>query len=183
MTELGPKDAIGSKHPNVPQPATHQRGSRPIDGIFASPESQIERAGWLPPEESPGDHRAGCVDVKWTSLLGEDVLKVARPDARRLTCKFGSVKGKHRESLEEFVKQHRPLQKVMPLQHKMGLRRDPEDGLRLNQLDKIREEGMKCAERKCRRKRMGSHPHSKELNQAMRLKEFWQRVWERAGGQ
>lgn len=39
-------------------PFTHIRGSRPIDGVWATDDITITGVKWLPFEESPGDHRA-----------------------------------------------------------------------------------------------------------------------------
>jgi exonuclease III len=44
-------------------PSTHERGSVPIDYIFASPSLMIRRAGFLPFAKFPGDHRAIWVET------------------------------------------------------------------------------------------------------------------------
>jgi hypothetical protein len=59
------KDILGSLCPN-----THIRGSRPIDGIWTTPDITVTAVKWLPFSESPGDHRACLFDVTMQSVLG-----------------------------------------------------------------------------------------------------------------
>jgi hypothetical protein len=78
---LGLQNSILSQYPNLPPPATHQRGSFTIDVIFNSPEIRIIKAAYLAGQDSLGDHRMAIVDFSDSTVLGENLLKAIRPQA------------------------------------------------------------------------------------------------------
>ena len=53
------------------EPNTFTRGSKPIDGVWASAELEIGGFKILPFSESVGDHRTMIFDVSTRSLIGE----------------------------------------------------------------------------------------------------------------
>ena len=71
-------------------PATWFRGTNQIYCVFTTPDVDLCGAMVLPFWYGTGDHKAVVVDIPHQSLLGEQVLKVLRPVARRLKCGFTS---------------------------------------------------------------------------------------------
>ena len=69
------------------EPATHSRGSIPIDGIYVSQELEIDSVMALPFHKSIGDHRTMIVDITTRSAVGEQQYKIVRPEARQLCTK------------------------------------------------------------------------------------------------
>ena len=66
-------------------PATHDRDSKPISGIFVSPTIHPTRAGIL--EHGcgiEGDHRNMFIDIDESNFLGDDLYAIPPPSQRRL---------------------------------------------------------------------------------------------------
>jgi len=93
-------------------PPTFQRGSRPIDGIFAAPQL-LERAagGYLAFGEAvPSDHRAIWVDFVLPQVCPRRQEAYSQPKARRLQCKDPRVVDKYNNVLhEKLVKLNIPF--------------------------------------------------------------------------
>jgi hypothetical protein len=85
------KDYIGELCPN-----THPRGSRPIDGVWATPDITITGVKWLPFEESCGDHRTCIFEFTTLSAIGQHEKRIVYPKCRRLTTK-------NQSSLENYT--------------------------------------------------------------------------------
>ena len=65
-------------------PATWFRGTNQIYCVFTRPDVDLCGAMVLPFWYGTGDHKAVVVDIPHQSLLGEQVLKVFRPEARKI---------------------------------------------------------------------------------------------------
>ena len=177
------RDTILCHHPDLPAPATHQRGSQPIDIIAASPEIMILSATWLSGDKSPGDHRLGMVDIPWNNLLGEDLLRVVRPPARRLTCTLPHVQRKYIALLDAYLDRHQVLSKLRQVQETRGPGPlSPTQVTMIQTLDKVRAEGMRFAEKRCRKLCMGEVDFSPAVIQAGRILDLWRLVWRRKRG-
>ena len=71
MAALGLREVLLEKHGGTTAPETWERGSDPIDGVFASWALHIERGGFLAHSMGcPSDHRAGWLDVTYAEALG-----------------------------------------------------------------------------------------------------------------
>ena len=80
-------DAITTKHEEqFGLVGTHQRGSIPIDGIFASSSVSIIAAGCYPIGYAPSDHRAVWIKVSISDLFGKILFNSIPVVARRLQC-------------------------------------------------------------------------------------------------
>lgn len=175
-------ESITSHHSSQPPPATHRRGSKTIDGIFLSPELQPSRAGFLSFDSSPGDHRAGYIDISWTNLLGEDVLCVPRPTARRLNTMIPQVAHKYNSLLSNYQRQHG----ILSILHQMYT--TPEGGssaqqqMQLESIDRQITEGMLYAERRCRKLAMGGVDFSPKVDMAYKAVQLWTLVYNRKEG-
>ena len=66
---------------------THESGSQPIDGVWATPDITITGVKWLPFEQSPGDHRACLFEFTSLSAIGAHEKRIVYPVCRRLTSK------------------------------------------------------------------------------------------------
>ena len=85
LAKLQMKDLITECHPRLQgTPTFHQgdrHGSKQIDTVAATPEIHAMAGRWLSIHQSPGNHLAAMVDIKWRVLLGEDVVKMVCPVA------------------------------------------------------------------------------------------------------
>ena len=71
---------------------THINGTKPIDGIYASPEIDVQSFLSLSFHEGVGDHRTSIMDISTASMVGVFQGHIVRPTSRRLTTKqAGSV--------------------------------------------------------------------------------------------
>ena len=155
--------------------ATHKRGRRPIDGAWATPDIQADRSTWLSFTKSISDHRFWIVEIDTKILLGEDIKRIVRPQARRLSCAVPRVKGKYVDIFEKQAKRHRLLERHYELGIEIGNNNaTPDQAKRLEKLDRQKAEIMHHAAKKCRHLCMGQVDFSPPVNIAgMRV-----RVWE-----
>ena len=141
--------------------ATHQRGSRQIDGVWVTRDLQVARACFLPFHLGVGDHRAILLDVRSSSLLGRPSSLIQKPTMRRLQCWIHSVKRRYRRSLVNYCIEHR-------IQEKISARSGP-----LDNVDQVNTRGMIHAEKKSRKLRTGKVYHSPRVSDAGRLLSLW----------
>ena len=164
------------KHETLPYVPTYYQGEKgsayQIDGIFTTPEIEISRVTWVPVDESPGDHRAGIVDLKWDTVAGEALQRVKRPKARRLTGSLPETVNKYVKYLEKYFWHHKLSEKVQTLYRIQGeeIKVTAEAQALLEQIDRVRTDGMLAAEKRCRKLRMGSIDFSPAMN---KLKIKW----------
>ncbi len=146
-------------------PPTFIRGKRQIDGAWMTPDIEINRACFLPFFFGVGDHRAIIIDIPEYSILGDGVHKIARPTARRLVCNKQDVRQRYNYILENYCLQHRIQEKVYKLfPPSFPVSKTKQKAMEL--LDKTLSEGMRHAEKKCRRLKMGQVPFSDTLVKA-----------------
>ena len=89
--DLGMWEAVLSSHPTLPKTATYMKGNKlgknPIDGVWLTDDIPSIASGWLAFHKCPGDHHIAMVDIDSRVLLGDDLLCIVRPQARRLSCR------------------------------------------------------------------------------------------------
>ena len=75
-------EAVISAHPGLPTLATFRRGSlgkSPINGIWVSQDLPVALSSWCSFQMSPGDHRAGIIDLDLITLIGEPHQQIVHP--------------------------------------------------------------------------------------------------------
>ena len=83
-------------------PATYAKGITQIDGAFATRDIICSGARYLPLWAGIGDHRPIVIDIPSECLYGIETLRIERPLARRLQCKFPKCQEKYSRKLEYF---------------------------------------------------------------------------------
>ena len=86
---------------------TFFRGSKPIDGVWATKDIQLVNVCIMPAGFGVGDHRMFVVDFRLQSLVGASPPKVVRVAARRLNTKIPLVAERYVRKLEELFLSHR----------------------------------------------------------------------------
>ena len=167
MNTFGLREAITSLHGKAPPP-TYHRGSHAIDGIFISASIKVSRAGYLGFGEIPGDHRGIWIDVPQKSILGYKMADIPTAQARRLKLNDPRVVRRYQELLDSYLSAHRLYHRLQRLRSTAtsGEPLTPEQATEYEELDKIRETGMKIAARKCRKLKMGGRQWSPTLQKA-----------------
>ena len=140
---------------------TFFRGSKPIDGIWATRDIIVTHACVMPAGFGVGDHRMFVIDVQESSLVGTEPFRVQRFEARRLNTKTSSgATRKYVKRLEENIARHKLVEKLGTLHHRYKQKRHFQRAL--NKLDQQSKELMINAEKKCRRIKSGRIPFSPE---------------------
>ena len=98
----------------------------------------VEAATWLAFYLCPGDHRFAIIDFKTDVLVGDNVLKVVHPAARRLSCAVPKAVTTYIQRLTTFVSTHN----LLPRLHQLCMERNgdftQEQAARLQSLDVAR---------------------------------------------
>jgi hypothetical protein len=154
------------------EPATHSRGSIPIDGIYVSQELEIDSVMALPFHESIGDHRTMIVDITTRSAVGEQQYKIVRPEARRLCTKNKKSTTKYLAAVENAFGHHKLFEKLDQLEQDFDRGMAPAIyKARAQTMDDTKVGIMKSAEKKCRKlTSQYSLPCSPEIQRVIRLR-------------
>ena len=180
---LGLRDAVIDRIGSEYMPATHIRGSEPIDSIWLTANIEVKRIMVMPQEDGVGDHRPILMDIVEESVFGYNILPVPSMRARRLKYNDPRIVKKYLQLLSKYYKDRDFYKKVydislIPIEYPLqtALRKQYE------QLDRIRSGGMKFAERKCRKFRCGKIPWSPEITCAHNYIEMWHLIIRRLDG-
>jgi hypothetical protein len=130
---------------------TFFRGSKPIDGVWATQDINVTHACVMPAEYGVGDHRMFIIDFQESSIVGTTPFRLQRYSTRRLNTKVSSgATKKYVDRLEANIKKHRLLEKFDKLQDcRHSTRKLTQRAL--NKIDKQSRDLMLNAEKKCSR--------------------------------
>ncbi len=178
--ELNMREVAISQHPDLAPPASFQRGDRvgttPLDGVFATNDVPAFKAGWLAAFRSPGDHRVPYLEVDTKALLGESLVRIVRPQARRLTCRQPKVLRKYRKKALLHMANHKVTTKLLTVYGSSTNALSTRQEAKMESLDLVRKEGMEYAENKCRNLSMGEVDCSPEVGKARQMKLLWKKI-------
>ena len=171
---VGLKDLIIPQHEDKPPP-TYHRGSDTIDAIFGSKSVVTAKSGFLGFGEVPGDHRALWVDIPNTNILGYKMKEIPRHTARRLKLDDPRVVDRYNTLLHNYFKEHNLFSRVKSLDQEFQEQQHwtPNMVKKYDEVDKIREQGMNYAEKKCRKLRMGAVAWSPAIQKKRNTILFW----------
>jgi len=161
FSSLGMREIFATEHSDLPSLSTFSQGSQmgrsPIDGVWLSNGVPVQACTWTSFSDSPGDHRAAIVDFDMVSLLGQPRLQVCRPPAHRLVCTLPATHDCYVALLTAFLEKHQFLSKLYKLYTSMDPRTAHLHAFSTDyeHLDQICIKGMRYAEKRCRRLRMG----------------------------
>ena len=156
---------------------TFFRGSKPIDGVWATKDIQVVNACVMPVGFGVGDHRMFVVDFRQQSLVGASPPKVVRVAARRLNTKIPHVADRYVNKLEELILNHRLNSRLLAAEASSESR----DLVRwkINKIDQESTQYMRTAERKCRRIKNGTIPFSPEASIWIRRRQVYESLLRR----
>ena len=144
-------------------PPTYNKGSTPIDEIFVSRGLEISGSGYLDHGTNEGDHCPLWVDISTESALGINPPKVNSIHARRLTMKDTNTVNKYNTVLQEEFDKKKVYTRALDLYNQYSGKLTPTQMAEYDDLDYVRSQAMKKAERKCRKLHMGALPWSPTL--------------------
>ena len=106
---------------NLSMPATQQRGSCLIDGIFISNTISMIKGGFLPFGEFPSDHRAIWMDITFENAFGYKMPNIITPKARRLKSDDPKVRNNWIKLYKNFIAQHNLHTQLFKLEEEVRL--------------------------------------------------------------
>ena len=172
LATVGLFDVQHTMHPDTPCVPTYKGGKNTIDGIFASSSLIIGNSGWLAFGENIGDHQVLWWDIPQTTLIGEEIYKIARPQVRRLNNDPCAQK-KYCDKLETYFTNHKIQERLLKIQNQAL---DSSPTSTQHALDKIDSEitaYMLAAERRCRKLYMNNNPYSPTLSRSRWQIRYW----------
>jgi hypothetical protein len=181
------REGVRSLHPNLPATPTFLRGKRvgryPIDAAYLTPDLPLEAGSWISAKRSPGDHRSCILEIRWKSFVGEDLFKIARPEARRLRTIVHRSTTKYTKILTAQVAQHKLIPKLHSIYKATNGSLSPEQQKQMESIDRVKSEAMVHAEAKCSNFCMGEVEFSANVNQAKGRKFCWQLIVRKRSGE
>jgi hypothetical protein len=177
FAELQMKEIILEQH-GKEAPNTYMEVSVPIDGIFGTIGIEEMHSGYgaFFSEGMYSDHRLLWVDLDMDAALETTAIPLWRPRARRLQCnnptivnKFNQLRAEHHQKNELNMKRA-----TMDLLLSQQVHEEQWKGL-LEELDKLRVEGILLADHHCRKLKMGHVPWSPDLQRSMNKISYLQR--------
>ena len=156
---------------------TFFRGSKPIDGVWATKDIQVVNACIMPAGFGVGDHRLFVIDFRLQSLVGACPPKVVRVAVRRLNTTIPKAAERYVQVLEELLLSHRLNSRLVEAESSsasVDLVR-----LRTNQIDREGKQYMCRAEKKCRRIKNGHIPFSPESSVWIRRRQVYKSLLRR----
>ena len=140
LENLGLKSAVRSKHGNF---------------CPATPGIRINKSGYLPFGDGPGDHRAVYVDLCQDSLFGGEFHKIHRLPARRLISTNEKVVEKFNELFNKKLQEHNVHERMEQLRLRSHRLFTAEDATEYEKLDNIQQNAYRYADKRCRKIRAG----------------------------
>ena len=134
-----------------PIPATHVRGSRPIDAVFATSGVVCKNATILQKYGGVGDHRCFVIDFCTKSMLGSVFPRVCPPAARKLHCDCERIRQNYCDVLNELTDRHQMFQKLNEITSLADAMSSSEFLLLMNKWDDELRDYMLAAEDQCHR--------------------------------
>ena len=176
------------RHDRATAPATHNRGSRPIDCVLGSTSLSGSASGYLPFGSGPGDHRPLWVDLSTYSIFGTGSRVHQPTSARKLQCRDPRVMKKYQTALRGHYDTHRLATRAFALESQVLASASSSSGLspslasEWESLDQLRLQGIREAESNCRKVRTGKIPWTPALSKALAVHRFWDRFYTRSIG-
>jgi hypothetical protein len=112
------REVVSHRHPDPRwrHTATYHKGNSlgkwPIDGVYATPDLPFDAASWLQFMPHLGDHRFAVLDINSEALVGDSLLKIVRPVARRLSCTLPEAVTAYNTRLNSYLHNHDFLPKL-----------------------------------------------------------------------
>ncbi len=100
------------QHTGTRTGATFFRGSKPINGLWASSNLEISNACVMPFGYRVGDHQAFILDITLESLVGENLTKIVWPVSRKLNSRLPQCGKAYINSFKSNIIRHRLLERL-----------------------------------------------------------------------
>jgi len=150
---LDMSEAVQARHPTKLVPPTFVQGNRAgrnaVDGCYITPDLIIKKAVWPAVHKCPRDHQMPIIEVEYNDCMGGNIHKIVQPPARHLTCRNKKALKNYNTSLGKFFGEHSMVSKLHGVYAGSMTMLSPAHQLYMESLEKLREEGMRHAKKKC----------------------------------
>ncbi len=140
--------------------ATYFRGSKPIDGIWATVNLTVANACVMPVGFGVRDHQLFVIDFATTTLVGLGLHAIICSALRHLSTKIEGCVQRYNKILRRNLLCHHLLEQMVAAASSSKSKEAV--SAKLNMLDQEGEAYMKHTKKKCRRLKLGKIPFSPE---------------------
>ena len=155
-------------------PPTHDRGSRPISGIFITRTLEPMRAGILRNGVGIlGDHRNMFVDFSEINFLGDELYTIQPPKMRRLQLFDSRIINRFNKACENHLRHNNILQIASTLVTNATYPPSDDYTSKMQKLDEQLGRAIACGDKHCRKLRTGTIPFSAEYEKVKNNVRFW----------
>jgi hypothetical protein len=174
---LGLREVLFERH-GFQAPATTDKGSLPIDGIWASRTLVIERGGYLPHGAAipTTNHRGLWVDISHVVAYGHSLPPIIRASGRRLKLQDPRIVRRFLQKYKSLLRYYGLPERAYALERRRTYPMTDEMCKEYEDIDKLRMKCIALADKYCRKMYMGGILFSPKVNQARKQIEFWHLV-------
>jgi len=165
--------------------ATHQRGSKPIDGIYVSRELLPDLEGGFLPfgTATHSDHRPVWIDLRADKINMEQTEPVVSPARRRLKCQDPRIVNRYNDALKHGLEMMTVEKRVESLFEAASQGTwTPSHEEEFNRVDQELTQVKLHAESQCRKLHAGQIPWTPALSQAIQRVQYWKGIEKHANG-
>jgi len=182
--EFGMADITLKKH-RQDALATQNRGSYPIDGLFATRALQNHQCGYLSGLDAIGDHRCLWIDIPEVQIFGSNLPPTMKPKARWLKMEDPCIVKKYVDYLETHIMQHDLLETTKQLANQLTKASNLTKAIKaqLNNIDIFRIQGMLWAEQQCHKLHTQPYRWSPPITYLIQVIKYWRYSDKQAKGQ
>ena len=167
---------------DLPGPASHITGSKPIDGIWVSHDVTPTEVSVFPHRFGVGDHRVILVDFNLNQIIQQSV-KICSPSMRRLICENEKSVENYNSLASALLKSNKIQQRLEQLEASFNSTDRDRWCVKLNMIDEQITEILLHAEKKCRKLRTGEVEYSPEVSEASEKWYAWRMALKIAQGE
>jgi hypothetical protein len=160
-------------------PNTYARGSNPIDGLFVSQSLSICPSGYT---EIICDHRMLWMDIPVELALGYIPLATVPVSPRRLILQDPRIVKRYNQLLQDTLEKQDVLNWLHILEQGITGNITAAQIREYDLLDSLRIQATICAQKRCRKLRMGAVPFSPQLCLAGKKNRAWKLILKKKSG-
>ncbi len=116
------KEVVG-EFTRTPVGTTFFRGSKPIDGVWATADITVCNASIMPVGYGIRDHRLFVIAFVSSNIIGNTALKVVPAASRQLNTKIPRARTEYTKILKEKIIQYRLIERVGKVHTKFRYKR------------------------------------------------------------
>ena len=169
LKRRGIRERITGRYGPNSAPNTHERGSYPIDGIFASDEIEMIRGGYRGGNPALSDHRFSWAEFTYDTILGTNRGEAYTPAARKLQLEYKKVTKTFIKLLMKQMTEHKLLERAEALWDDVKDKNElsEEEWNQYESLDQQFERAVATAENQCRKIHPNDIEFSPEVKEAI----------------